>query len=269
MKRNDMSDDAEAWFDDYLAERAYTWQTEPEVGADGKTKNPDRLVTTMADVQVVCEVKSFNTSGMFAPEEFHRSADGNGWAGPRTRSMKDALKPLRSKINQAAPQLKAARHLGHPLVVVMANPMNCPVPSDDGSLLAAMYGDQEIHGLLDPDSGEITDWRLVLGRNGKLAGGDHPYISAVAWLHRQNRAAAWLGAWMDEHRPKYGDDVAGWLTAMREAEHLAPAGTDTWLTIVETLSESAVPLPRNVFNGPHDRRYTPTPDRTGLTLLTS
>jgi hypothetical protein len=267
MTRNDLSEVAEGWFDQYLTEHCYAWTEEPDVGLNGKIKNPDRLVTAHS-LQAVCEVKSFNTPGMFASGEFHRTEDGNGWAGPKTRSMRDALKPLRSQIRQAAPQLKAAQHLGHPLMVVMANPMNCPVPSDDGSLMAAMYGDQEMHGLLDPDTGEITEWTMSLGRNGKLAGGDHPYISAVAWLHHQDRAAAWLGAWIDDNRAQYGDDVAAWLEAMHAIEHQAPTGSDAWLTIVETLSDTAVALPRDVFNGPRDVRYVPTEDRTALTLYT-
>ncbi|GAA4300125.1 hypothetical protein BJY14_007844 [Actinomadura luteofluorescens] len=71
---------------------------------------------------------------------------------------------------------------------------------------------------------------------------------------------------MDDHHADYGDDVPAWLAGMKQIEHLAPAGADTWLTIVETLSDTAVPLPRTVFNGPNDIRYVPTPDRTGLTL---
>ncbi|NYD51863.1 hypothetical protein BJY14_007846 [Actinomadura luteofluorescens] len=113
MAKNDMSAGAEAWFDTYLTELGYTWQVEPDVGLNSKIKNPDRLVAADG-IQIVCEVKSFNTPGLFAPEEFHRSADGNGWAGPRSRSMREALKPLRSQIKQAAPQLKAAQHLGTP-----------------------------------------------------------------------------------------------------------------------------------------------------------
>lgn len=262
----DLSDVAEGWFDQYLTERGYIWEKEPDVGLPGKLKRPDRLVS-VDGVQVVCEVKSFNTPGLFAPEEFHRSENGCGWAGPKSRSMKDALKPLRSQIKQAAAQLKAAQPLEIPLVVVMANPMNCPVPSDDNSLMAAMYGDQELQGRFDPDSGQISEWRMVLGRNGKLAGGDHPYISAVAWLHHQDRIAGWYAQWMEEHRAQYGQDGVGWLKAMREVEDQAPSGSDTWLTIVETVSDAAVRLPRDVFNGPRDVRYVPTPDMKGLTYL--
>ncbi|MFI7033682.1 hypothetical protein ACIBK1_33625 [Microbispora rosea] len=264
MTSNNLSTMAEDWFDQYLVERGYTWQVEPDVGLLGRIKNPDRLVSAHG-FEVVCEVKSFNTPGLFADAEFRRSEDGNRVAGPKSRSMKDALKPLRSQIKQAAAQLKAAQSLGHPLMVVMANPMNCPVPSDDMSLMAAMYGDHELHGTLDPDTGEIAEWTMTLGRNGKLTM-DHPYVSAVAWLHHQDRAVAWYGVWMDENRAQYGDDVAGWLEAMRAVEHEAPTGSDVWLTIVETVSESAVPLPRDVFDGPRDVRYVPTPDRTGLTL---
>lgn len=37
--------------------------------------------------------------------------------------------------------------------------MNCPVPSDDVSLVGAMYGNPEMRGLLDPETGEITQWQ--------------------------------------------------------------------------------------------------------------
>ena len=37
--------------------------------------------------------------------------------------------------------------------------------------------------------------------------------------------------------------------------------------IFETLSPAAVPLPRDVFDGPRDRRWVPNADRTALIPL--
>lgn len=44
-----------------------------------------------------------------------------------------------------------------------------------------------------------------------------------------------------------------------------PDGGYRWVEAVETLSPQAEPLPRTVFDGPRDRRFAATDDRTGIT----
>lgn len=43
-----------------------------------------------------------------------------------------------------------------------------------------------------------------------------------------------------------------------------PHSDDVFLDVVETNSTQAVPLPGDVFNGPHDRRWVPDNSRTAL-----
>ncbi len=112
-----------------------------------------------------------------------------------------------------------------------------------------------------PD-GSLGDFRGVAGHNGSLWT-DHPYISAVAVMRREDHAASWAGAWFDENRAKY-DDAQAMAAAFTEASRDAPEGDELYLEVFETLSPTAVPLPRDVFDGPRDRRWVPNADRTAL-----
>ncbi|MER5626928.1 hypothetical protein [Streptosporangium sp. NPDC002544] len=57
------------------------------------------------------------------------------------------------------------------------------------------------------------------------------------------------------------------IAAFHAIEHQAPAGDEVFLDVFETISSVVVPLPHEIFNGPHDRRFAPTPDGDGLSLL--
>ena len=96
---------------------------------------------------------------------------------------------------------------------------------------------------------------------------DHPYVSAIAVVRREVHAAAWAGVWFDENRARYGDDTESLVAAFAEASKDAPSGDELYLEVFETLSPTAVPLPRSVFAGPRDRRWVPTADRTALVPL--
>ena len=50
-----------------------------------------------------------------------------------------------------------------------------------------------------------------------------------------------------------------------EAGTEALEGDEVFFEVFETVSESAVLQPRDVFNGPRDLRWGPTPGRDGLT----
>ncbi|MFC1405783.1 MULTISPECIES: hypothetical protein [Streptacidiphilus] len=247
----ELADAAEARVQRYLEERGYAFEHEPDLGI---TKNPDFLVTA-AEAKVVLEVKAFDTFGMFETLPVGASVG--------SRSMEEALKPVRRQISKAAGQLKELADSGMPLVVVLDNPAGRPVPLNSYSVVAAMYGDPEVTGTLGPNGG-IEDWRWSAGRNGKLTM-DHSYVSAVAVLRREDHGSLWVAQWMDEHRAEYDRDSAEFMQALVEASKEAPVGDEVFFEVFETVSESAVPLPRDVFNGPRDLRWGPTPGRDGLT----
>ncbi|MFF0250801.1 hypothetical protein [Streptosporangium sandarakinum] len=255
---------AEEWFDRYLSERGYS----ADIPDDSDRKNPDRLITVPDGRQVVCEVKSFATFGLLKEARFREGSGGIRVSQPMARSQKEALQPIRDKIKEAAKQLKRYQDDGLPLMVILANPMNCPVPFDESSVIAAMYGDIDaVFEVTEPGAAhEGTSW-LQAGRNGKLTS-DHHYISAVALLCERPHSAAWATAWFDENRPRFDriqDMIAAYLE-VAEADSV-PQGSEVFLTVIETIGEEAVRLPRDLFNGPLDLRCGPAPDGTGLTLL--
>lgn len=256
-----LADSAEAWFERYLRERKYRQVHHPDLGT---RKRPDYLVRTRRQ-ELVCEVKSFDTEG--------------GWqnAGPiGARSQHDVLKPLRRQIGKAAEQLKDIPD--RPLVVVLANPLKCPIPLDPVSVMAAMYGDITVGIPLRPE-GTDTDATWTTGRNRKLAvvdpetgervGGHHEYVSAVAVLRREDLAfKKWSRRWREQRRGTFSDTREEAVAFLEAASGEAPPHSDdVYLNIFETLSDQAVPLSRDVFIGPHDRRWVPNSSRTALVPL--
>ncbi|MFF7189819.1 hypothetical protein ACFZAR_32355 [Streptomyces sp. NPDC008222] len=251
---------AEARVARYLRERGYAFEVEPEFGTG---RHPDYLITA-GEHTIVAEVKAFETYGMFT----------NAVPGQvMTRSLEDALTPIRSKIKDAAGQLRGLQNRGWPLVVVLDNPGGRPIPFDSHMILSAMYGDLALEASLEP-GGTLGEFRAVAGRNGRLRN-DHAYVSAVAVVRREDHAALWAARWFDEHREDFGpgdaDDggqgVKTMIAAFAEASKEAPEGDEIFLEVFETLSNSATPLPRNVFNGPRDLRWVPNEDRTALVPL--
>jgi hypothetical protein len=206
-------------------------------------------------MRVIAEVKSFDTWEFF-------SAVG-------ARSQADVLKPHRRKIREAAGQLKQLSSQNVPLVVVLANPRGCAIPLEPISVMAAMYGDLTAWFPVYEDGREHEpDGTIAAGLNGKLRN-DHQYISAVAVLQHHDLAfEAWSHKWFAANQGNYDDTVSittAFLRDAQEAEH----SDDVYLHVFETISPTAKPLPRDVFNGPHDRRWVPNADRTALVPLTA
>lgn len=241
---------AEARVARYLRERGYAFEVEPEFGTG---RHPDYLITA-GEHTLVAEVKAFETYGMFedaVPEQV------------MSRSLTEALVPIRKQIKKAAGQLKGLQDRGWPLVIMLDNPGGRPIPFDSPHLiLSAMYGDLTLQAPVMAD-GVLGDFTGVAGRNGSLRN-DHPYISAIAVVRREDHAAQWAGAWHDQNRAQFGNDDQALAAAFAKASHEAPEGDDLFLEVFETLSTEAVPLPRKVFNGPRDRRWIPNTDRTTL-----
>lgn len=247
---------AEARFARYMDERGYSYEYEPDLGIP---ERPEYKVVASGLV-LAAEVKAFETYGIF-----NDLAIGQ----VRTRSLAEALKPVRRQIKDAAGQLRSLRDRGWPLVVVLDNPAGRPIPLEPTMVIAAMYGDLSLQAPVE-DDGTVGDFRSALGRNGKLTV-DHAYISAVAVVRQRDHGAAWFAQWYDEHRDEYGRDAAGqraMIAAVTEAAaHDAPTGDDLYLEVFETVSDTAARLPRDVFNGPLDIRWVPTPGRDGLMPL--
>jgi hypothetical protein len=245
---------AELNFERYLKERGYAFEHEPDWGTP---RRPDYRITTDQGI-LAGEVKSFETCGIL---------DGLGGGQFRQRPVTKALEPIRKQIKDAAGQLKVLTHLGIPLVVVLDNPGNRPVSLEPHMVISAMYGDLSYSAALLED-GSMEELTGVLGRNGKLTN-DHQYISAVAIIRRRDFAAEWAANWFDENRIRFDlNDAEGMITAYREAVASGvPIGDSVSVEVFETLSETAVPLPRTVFNGPEDVRWVPNAARDGLTPL--
>lgn len=232
-------DPGELLFERYLAEHggeilAY----EPDLGT---SKRPDYLVR-VAGQEVVVEVKSFDT-------QLRLPVPGPGGFVPGP-----PFNAVRKKITVAAEQLKGISP--YPLVVVLANPGHLPLPLSANQMIAAMYGDHEV---TFTDDG--LQWRT--GRNGRLhvdepdgtVRGNHPYLSAVAVLRCTDAADAWATAWLQRDGGSHPNVFAAYTAALTRAEQSGVHGDTVSLDVFETVSEAAVPLPRNVFTGPTDTRW--------------
>ncbi|MGW4826608.1 hypothetical protein ACWEOG_03430 [Amycolatopsis japonica] len=193
----------------------------------GNGKRPDYLVQA-GHVELACAVESFDTAGAF-------QAGRVGDAPVGAWSRKQVLSPIRKQIGKAAERLKGIS--GRPLVVVLVNPLGSPVLLDGFSIMAGVH---------------------------------HGYISAVVVLRREDQAFKnWARWWwgerdLDPHSEAVTDAVAFLKAASGEG---VPHNEEVHLEIFETISDQAVPLPRDVFNRPHDRRWVPNDDRTALIPL--
>uniref|UniRef100_A0AAU1IAV1 Uncharacterized protein n=1 Tax=Streptomyces sp. NBC_00180 TaxID=2903632 RepID=A0AAU1IAV1_9ACTN len=164
---------------------------------------------------------------------------------------------------ETADRLGSLRNQGLPLVVV--------VESDPDSLFFPTPGDRLLDTLLhgdvprelyddppqsswSPRGDERPERRLVDA---------HPHISAVAVVVHNSHAHQWLRDRF-EARPESFDSTREGMDAMVAEILEAPQGGSLSLHIFETLGGTALLLPREVFDGPMDRRWIPNTDRTRL-----
>jgi hypothetical protein len=230
----------EALFARYLQANGYEILAyEPDLGT---SKRPDFLIRS-AEQEVVVEVESFNTPSMpITPR--------NGFV-----NMAPKLRAVRNKISAGAAQLKGIE--GYPLVVVLANPRNSWVPLEGPMFVGALFGDPQAS--FSPDGGAF----FHSGRNGRLhvkepdgsVHGNHPYLSAVAVLRFIYPHDAWAEAMQQSQA-----EIISPLGIVREAHQLLAQQGEAvaeavCLDVFESVSESAAPLPCDVFAGPHDTRW--------------
>jgi hypothetical protein len=246
--------ESEAWFDEYVRGHGHDpGDPEPDLGIE---KNPDRLISWKGH-EVVCEIKQF---------ESHPFVQIVGKVG--TLSLKQVLSPVRRKIGKAAEQLKPLAESGRPLVVVLANPKGMPVPFSSEEIIWALYGDPIIQLRINTITGAAAGPAThTVGRNSRLLR-HHQYLSAVVALRRGSHQQDWHNACWERMKAEQSDfDPTNIDTIIKLAEAVEAAETaalangeieegDYLFTEVFTAtSETAVPLPRDVFDGPRDTRW--------------
>jgi hypothetical protein len=247
------SPESEAWFDRYVAEHGRDpGEAEPELGIE---KNPDRLIR-WNDVEVVCEIKQFER------DPFGLLLNRVGVLG-----LTSALRQVRKAIERAAKQLKPLDGSGRPLVVVLANPKQMPVPFSSHEILWALYGDPVWKiPISAATGGPVGEASYGMDRNGQLRN-QHRYLSAVVALRHRTLAQDWSAENIERLKAEHQFDPTDLDAAHEFAKVVAesaveaeergevPDGDYLFAEVFATMSPSAVPLPSRVFDGPRDTRW--------------
>lgn len=217
--------DGDLLFERYLAERGVAIpEHEPDLGTGRRI---DYLVAIGAQT-CLCEVKEFAaTTQSVIPGSMH-----------------DLLKPIRAKIHDAAPQLKAARDLGYPLVVVLTNPHHAPVVLGERELLWAIEGDPIVRARVQSSAPPVH----TVGRNGELRS-DHAYITAVVVVYERLHARDYYDEIAEHSREEAHEERIKALLAGHETE---PDGSCLLTHTFVPGGADAVPLPDVFFRGPRD-----------------
>lgn len=243
---------SEEWFDEYLGLNGYSYLREPDLGI---SKRPDRVITRVG-VEAICEVKEFTTDAMR-----RRFPDGGG--GVASFSSAEWMRVVTRQIRRAATKLEQLADDPRPLVIVLANPNPVIAEIDGPRLMEAIEG--ELQAVVNRETGETT-WAL----SGRGLFNQHPapWVSAVCGLFRVDRAWEWEREWIERwHAENWPEGPPAELDAyervMAYQEELAeararadpPTSHVFRIDVVETISESAVPLPGDIFDGERDRRW--------------
>jgi hypothetical protein len=247
--------ESERWFEAYLsAGGRYTCQHEADLGIGSR---PDYLIRRGAD-EALCELKEFGAP----PTWLQRLVASENKVG--SASMRLALNNTRRRIGAAAKQLNAAKGLGLPLIIVLADPEGFGHQLGTDELIWAMYGDPEIHVSVGR-GGPVSEARYTLARDGSLRG-QNSNISAVATLHRGDSAAESLSS---EVKRRVAEELPATATRDQRAlryleldEELAsdyPAAPYYRVRLFHTLGATqygtAVAVPSALFDGPHDESW--------------
>jgi hypothetical protein len=246
--------ESEAWFDEYVRWHGHDpGDPEPDLGVG---KNPDRLMTWSGH-EVVCEIKQFESS------PFARLGEGGG-----VMDVKEVLGQVRRKVSRAAEQLKPLAATDWPLVVVLVNPKGLPVSMSEHEMVWALYGDPVIRLTINTDIGTaVGPAEHTVGENSRMLR-NHRYVSAVVALHRGSHRQDWHNAcWERLKAEESGFDPSDIDTIVKLAERVEDAeaaalangeieeGDYLYTEVFTAISETAVPLPRDVFDGPRDTRW--------------
>jgi hypothetical protein len=243
-------DAGEALMAQWLTDRGYTYEFEPEDW--GVNTCPDFRVDVSGHI-VAIEVESIEGWGGFA-----NTPVGQGF----TRGMDRALRPLRAKIKEGARQLKPLAGTGMPLLVAVANPFRRPVPFSADMMISAMYGDPSYRFSTDRPGGQ-----MLLDRNGKLTN-DHSYVSAVMTIRTAPGVREAAGHWFDENRTRFASAQAMMVEARRlESEGFFGNANVVAVDLIETVATGSARLPAGFASGPNDTHWGPLPDGSGIMRL--
>jgi hypothetical protein len=239
----------ELLFERYLRETGHAGadHLEPDLGIE---TNPDYEISK-GGATAIAEVKEF------ADGKLHRRLNDPKGNRVFNAGDREQFGDVRKKVSEAARQLKPLKDSGLPLVVVITNPNNIFVPLGDIDVRAAIYGMPAIGGELDPELNQIVNMRPIPGKNGRLTN-DHQYISAVVVLgmgsYRGDARQEWLDANEVRLGATYGDDMSAKYAEVFEALQsiTAPEGEYVYARVFHMESDEAVPLPPELFDGPHD-----------------
>jgi len=262
---------AEEWFEDYLRERGLDGGDDqhPDLGGGLKAPRPDYRISGGTE-GAICEVKGFTNS-----KANRRMAEATGAV---TLSGGDVYGSVRNTIAKAAKrQLRPYRHREEALIVVLANPRGVYVPLEQADdVIAAMYGNLGVAVPLDGSS----DGQTIFMEDGVFGGGRHRYVSAVVTLHRREKAAAATDDWRKRNEHKWvgiegrEQRMAMFLEARRDPSYLEAeqtSGAYHFTRVYSTTSTAtgdAVPVPRNLFDGPHDEFWAMNSATGCLELVT-
>lgn len=260
---------SEDWFERYLVDHDVDGGDDhhPDLGV---SKKPDYRISRDSN-GAICEVKEFTTSGM---EKRFAAASGQ----PMSLSDEEVYGAVRSKISDAAEQLKPLRDHDEALVVVLGNPHGIYVPLwRVTDIVACMYGNQGYSMPINLETGEGGPGEHVFLRDGALTG-KHRYISAVATLHHGALADEARQQWLDENRDRWEgieerqERAVAMLEIMNaELDPLAQReGEFFFVRVYSTLSTvtgEAVPVPRELFSGPRDQYWAVNPATKALELV--
>lgn len=182
----------------------------------------------------------------------------------RTLSASDneVFGPIRNQVKSASEQLRPLQTLGIPLVVVLSNPQGALVNLRVENVLSALYGGVVYSLPINPEtgSGSLEDGRFEFGRGGKFTN-HHQYISALVLLRQRENRADRISEIAEEMRD--GPPPRDFDTASEEAfalftrldEEELPDGDYLYCDVIETASDSAVPLPSDCLDGDRDTRW--------------
>ena len=185
---------------------------------------------------------------------------------------------VRRRISDAAEQLKPVRDRDKALVVVLANPHGIHVPLwRVTDIVACMYGNQGYSMPINVETGEGGPGEHVFLRDGALTG-KHRYISAVATLHHGTLGDEARQQWLDENRHRWEgiEEHQEKAVAMLEIMNtefdplVQPDGDFFFVRVYSTLSTvtgEAVPVPRELFDGPRDQYWAVNPGSEALELV--
>lgn len=227
---------------------------EPDLSSAGIEKRPD-FVASRGELRVAFEVKEFAAGKSNLEKRLSEQ---------RTLSASDneVFGPIRNQVKSASEQLRPLRTLGIPLVVVLSNPQGAMVNLRVENVLSALYGGVVYSLPINPETGggSLEDGRFEFGRGGKFTN-HHQYISALALLRQRENRADRISEIAEEMRD--GPPPRDYDTAFEEAvallnrldEEELPDGDYLYCDVIETASDSAVPLPSDCLNGDRDTRW--------------